>query len=115
MDANGFSILAFPAPIFTAFLRFSSISDICHLSSLWMRWKKAGSCFDGRQQHILNERFLFERCLKPYNFLFSLVTRTEADSLSQGFAESFEPPSPPCGSAASSRSSAAADAPTPDP
>lgn len=41
--------------------------------------------------------------------------RLEAENLSQGFAESFGLRSPPFESVASSRSSAAADVPTPDP
>lgn len=41
--------------------------------------------------------------------------RMETENLSQGFAESFGLLSPPGGSAAFSRSSAAADVPIPDP
>lgn len=83
-----------------------------------MRWTKAVSWFHREQQNILHEQFLYEKFLnhsKPSNFLFLLVMRMEAENLSQGFAESSGLLFPPCGSAASSTSSAAADVPIPDP
>lgn len=82
---------------------------------LWMRWTKAVSWFHRAQENILHEQFLFLKHSKPSNFLFLLVMRMEAENLSQGFAESSGLLFPPCGSAASSTSSAAADVPIPDP